>query len=234
MNAKHNPSTGKWLLTLLGLVLFAQLSPAQEAWRDGRNIAGAAREAPATGQTANALIGAKFTSGSFRSPSDGSTLWTGLAKASAESRYEDLFLTGNFGFELTQGSEMTGSMFTHPGYYPIDVLEFTPGTKLRQTYDIGGGLAWKNASRWTPGGTVRFQGINYAKRKDLRHTTYRQELEFVPSVAYTGEGWMVGLSYIFGKTSEFIAAEQVGQAKAESYIACSLEPCKPGTAAEYI
>lgn len=219
MNAKHNPSTGKWLLTLLGLVLFAQLSPAQEAWRDGRNIAGAAREAPATGQTANALIGAKFTSGSFRSPSDGSTLWTGLAKASAESRYEDLFLTGNFGFELTQGSEMTGSMFTHPGYYPIDVLEFTPGTKLRQTYDIGGGLAWKNASRWTPGGTVRFQGINYAKRKDLRHTTYRQELEFVPSVAYTGEGWMVGLSYIFGKTSEFIAAEQVGQAKAESYMA---------------
>ena len=219
MNEKHNPFTGKWLLTLLGLVLLAQLSPAQEAWRDGRNIAGAAREAPATGQNANAVIGTQFTSGGFRSPSDGSTLWTGLAKASAESRYEDLFLTGNFGFELTRGSGMMGSMFTQPGYYPFDVLEFTPGTKLRQTYDIGGGLAWKNASRWTPGGTVRFQGINYAKRKDLRHTTYRQELEAVPSVAYSGEGWMVGLSYIFEKTSEFITAEQVGQAKAESYLA---------------
>lgn len=219
MNAKHSPSTGKCLLTLLGLVIFAQLSPAQEAWREGRNIAGLAREAAPTGQTASALIGGKFTSGGFRAPSDGSTLWTGLAQASAEARFEDLFLTGNFGFELTRGNEMMGSMFTHPGYYPVDILEFTPGVKLRQTYDIGGGMAWKNASRWTPGATIRFQGTNYAKRKDLRHTTYRQELEVVPSVAYSGDGWTAGLSYVFSKTSEFITAEQVGQAKAESYTA---------------
>lgn len=219
MNAKHSPSTGKWLLTLLGLVIFAQLSPAQEAWREGRNVAGLAREASPAGQTASALIGGKYTSGGFRAPSDGSTLWTGLAQASAEARFEDLFLTGNFGFELTRGDEMMGSMFARPGYYPVDILEFTPGVKLRQTYDIGGGLAWKNASRWTPGATIRFQGTNYAKRKDLRHTTYRQELELVPSVAYSGDGWMAGLSYVFGKTSEFITAEQVGQAKAESYTA---------------
>ena len=110
-------------------------------------------------------------------------------------------------------------MFTQPGFYPVDVLEFTPGTKIRQTYDIGGGLAWKSAGRWTFGGTVAFEGINYAKRKDLRHTTYRQDLEIVPSVHYQGDKVQIGLSAIFQKNSEFITAEQVGQAKADPYMA---------------
>ena len=220
MNAKPNPSmSSKRLLLLLGAVLCAQISLAQSPWRQGRNIAGVARTSSDVGQDASAELGGRFTSGEFRSPSDGQTLWTGEAQAEAEARFPDLLLQGNFGFTLTQGTGMMGSMFTEPGYYPIDVLEFTPGTKVRQSYDIGGGLAWKNDSPWTPGGTVRFRGVNYAKRKDLRHTTYRQEIEVVPSLSYQGDGWMAGLSYIFEKTSEFITAEQVGQAKAESYYA---------------
>lgn len=220
MNVKANPSMSrKVLLLTLGLALCVQPVFSQSPWRQGRNIAGVACSSSDEGQEASAEIGAKYTSGNFRSPSQGKTLLTGEAKAEGEARYKDLLLQGNFGFTLVRGTEMMGSMFTEPGYYPIDVLEFTPGIKVRQCYDIGGGLAWKNDSRWTLGSTVRFRGVNYAKRKDLRHTTYRQEVEAAPSLLYQGEGWMAGVSFVFEKTSEFISAEQVGQAKAESYYA---------------
>ncbi|MBR4734648.1 MAG: hypothetical protein IK052_01015 [Bacteroidales bacterium] len=205
-------------MVILGALLCALPLSAQSLWEEGRNIAGEAAGAD-IGHNADAHIGGKFTSGDFRSPSMGKTLWTGEVKTEAVSSYQDLYLKGDFGFELVHGTEMMGSMFTEPGLYPVDVLEFTPGTKVKQTYSIGGGFAWKNGSRWTPGVSARFCGINYAKRKDLRHTTYRQEFEIVPSVHYKGEGFQIGLSAILDRNSEFITAEQVGQAKAESYMA---------------
>lgn len=218
MNAKHRPCMKTKLFLMLGALFCAQLVPAQESWREGRNVAGVA-QGDETGHTAQAGLFGKYTSGGFRAPSMGKSLITAGVAAQSESRFKNLYLTGNFGFELVHGSQMMGSMFAEPGYYPVDLLEFTPGTKVRQTYDIGGGLAWKNDSRWTPGATARFRGVNYAKRKDLRHTTYRQEIEVAPSVLYRGDSWKAGVSLVFEKTSEQIRAEQVGADPVEPYMA---------------
>ena len=219
MNAKHSLSMSRArILLLVGAVLCAQPLRGQQAWSEGRNVAGLASD-DASGKKAEATLFGRFTSGDFRTLSQGKTVWTAGAAAKAETHFKDLVLVGNFGFAQEEGSEMMGSMFTQPGYYPVDVLEFTPGRKSKQTYDIAGGLAWTNGSRWIPGVTARFQGINYAKRKDLRHTTYRQEVELTPSLLFQGDGWRIGASYIFEKTSEFIQAEQIGPAKAESYYA---------------
>ena len=216
MNARHSHFTSS-LLVILGVVC-AQTSFAQGGWGEGINIAGEAANT-GLGHEAEASIGGKFTSGDFRSPSMGKTLWSAQAEAAAVSAFEDLYLSGAFGFDLTYGTQMMGSMFSDPGFYPFDILEFTPGDKLKQTYSIGGGFAWKNGSAWTPGATVTFQGVNYAKRKDLRHTTYRQEFEIAPSVHYDGGAFQAGLTGIFRKNSEFITAEQIGQSKADSYMA---------------
>ena len=219
MNARHSHYTSRTLLVALSAVLLcAQAALAQGHWGEGVNIAGEAANA-GLGHEAEASIGGKFTSGNFRSPSMGKTLWSAQADAAAVSSFEDLYLSGTFGFDLSYGTGMMGSMFSDPGFYPFDILEFTPGDKLKQTYNIGGGFAWKNGSAWTPGATVAFQGINYAKRKDLRHTTYRQEFDIAPSVHYDGGAFQLGLTGIFRKNSEFITAEQVGQTKAESYMA---------------
>ena len=219
MNAKHSLSMSSRLALLLaGAVLCAPALHGQEAWHGSRNVAGLATD-EAGGKQAEASLFGKFTSGDFRSWSEGKTVWTAGAAAKAETQLQDFVMVGSFGFTQEEGSQMMGSMFTKPGYYPIDVLEFTPGNKTRQTYDISGGLAWKNGSRWIPGVTARFEGINYAKRKDLRHTTYRQELEMTPSILYKGDGWRLGASFIAGKSSEFVQAEQIGPAKAESYYA---------------
>ena len=203
------------LLMLLGLVFPARLS-AQQLWREGGNVSGMALSGEDEGE---ARLQGSYTSGAFKDPSEGSQLWSAGAGARAERHFRDLFLAGDFSFDLVDGKDMCGSMFTHPGAFPIDVLEFTPGRKVRQVYGIGGALAWKNASRWIPGVSLRFEGENYAKRKDIRHTTYRQELQLVPSLLYKGDGWAAGATFRWDKTSEFIQAEQIGSATSDSYYA---------------
>ena len=159
----------------------------------------------------------------------GKTVWSTQAQAAATSAFEDLYLTGVFGFDLSYGTGMMGSMFSDPGFYPIDVLEFTPGDKVKQTYTIGGGFAWKNGSRWTPGATASFQGVNYAKRKDLRHTTYRQEFEIAPSVHYRGDAFEAGLTGIFRK-SRWARPRPIPTWPSLTR-ACATAPCRSGTAA---
>lgn len=218
MKAKHSLSMSRAAVLLLGAVLCAQPLAGQEFWHEGRNVAGLSGSQP-LGKQAEATLFGKFASGGFRTLSEGKTLWSVGASAQAETHFKDLVLVGDFGFTQEFGSQMMGSMFTEPGFYPVDVLEFTPGNKSKQTYDISGGLAWTGGGRWIPGFTARFRGVNYAKRKDLRHTTYRQELELVPSLLYDGGAWRIGASYIFEKNSEFIQAEQIGPAKADTYYA---------------
>ena len=216
MKAKNSLSTGRrCLLAAAGWLLAALSLGAQEPWREGRNVSGLSFY---DHSGAKAVLGGSFTSGGFRNPSDAPSVWSAGASASAERHFHDMVFTGDFSFRLQSMKDAMGSMFTKPGFYPVDLLEFTPGQKTMQTYGIGGGFAWK-AGAWIPGATFRFEGINYAKRKDLRHTTYRQEFEAVPSVLYNGGAWRLGLSAILGRNSEFIQAEQVGSATAESYYA---------------
>ena len=216
MKAKHSLSMSKGLLLMcLGLV-FGARAAAQDLWREGPNVSGLSFY---TESSAQASLYGKYTSGELKDPSEARELWIAGAAAQAETHFKDLVLTGQFSFEQASAQDMMGSMFTRPGSYPIDVLEFTPGPKLMQTYGIGGGLAWINGSRWVPGATLRFEGVNYSKRKDIRHTTYRQEVELLPSLLYKAPDWAAGATLRLEKTSEFIQAEQLGAATSESYYA---------------
>lgn len=214
MNAKNSLSISRKLLLTVGAVLCALPLSAQEVWREGRNIAGLSFYEGMEGQVE---VGGSFTSGGFKLPSDASKLWQAGVNAQAESHYKDIVFVGAFQFDVKHGEGMMGSMFTTPDFYPIDVLEFTPGPKTRQTYGVGGGMVWITRSRWVPGFTLQFQGINYSKRKDLRHTTYRQEVNFAPSLLYKGDRWNIGTTLILDNNSEFIQAEQLGTATADTY-----------------
>lgn len=216
MKAKYSLSMSRLALLLAGAVLCAPSLGAQELWREGRNIAGLAFY---DGTQAEARLGGTYTSGGLRLPSEAAQLWRGTAEAEAETHYKDLIFVGAFSFDVQHGNGMMGSMFTIPEYYPIDVLEFTPGPKTRQTYGVGGGIAFTANPRWIPGFTLQFQGINYSKRKDLRHTTYRQEINFAPSILYKGDRWNAGATVVLDKNSEFVQAEQLGAATSETYYA---------------
>lgn len=118
--------------------------------------------------------------------------------------------SGGFGYDYFDGRNMCGSMFTEPGYYPVDILEFTPGRKVREDYTFTGGVSAVLGNRWTGGLRVEFEARNYAKRKDLRHKNTRLDFEFSPGVMYHAGRFAVGAVYIVGTNSEKVAAEGVG------------------------
>lgn len=126
-------------------------------------------------------------------------------------------LKGSFSFEQNEGYGMCGSMFISPGYYPIDVLEFTPGRKTLQTYCFDGGISYELSDRWFIGVRMDFESANISKRKDLRHTNWKLDMKVAPAVMYGNGDFYIGLSPVFRKTSETIDAEQIGTAESSYY-----------------
>lgn len=173
--------------------------------------------------TEAALYGS-YEDGGFKPPHGGRDVWTAGVRASSLMDLSQATLFGNVRFEQRNSQEMFGSMFLQPGQYPIDVLEFTPGPKIRQTYSVSGGFAREVGLHWLFGVQAGFESANYAKRKDIRHTNYAQNLSVSPGILYH---WQIrddldldlGVSYLFRKTSESVDAEQVGAATADTYYA---------------
>lgn len=189
-------------------------------WNSGRNEAGIRlQHDAASGRYANsyAEVHGGGEGGGFRQSWESSSSWNAGARTESVLHLPGISMRGSFSFEQCQGRNMSGSMFVHPGFYPIDIQEFTPGVKNLQTYTANGGVAVPLGERWILGGRLAFESANYAKRKDLRHTNYRLDLTVLPSVLFRTESWVFGLSGIYRKTSEWIKAEQIGTATATSY-----------------
>lgn len=225
MNAKlsHCISRTLFLLPVL-MIAFHQETAAQEKyerilgsnlWNYGRNVTGL-RLDPLRANASFALLQTGLENGGFHASNGADEAFKAGAEALTVTWSPRISMIGSFSFDQTRGKDMCGSMFIHPGKYPYDVLEFTPGIKILQEYSFDGGIAADLGEHWKIGGRMTFESDNYAKRKDLRHTNYALDLEVIPSIMYSSGSFSAGLSYIFGKSSESIQAEEIGTT-AESY-----------------
>ncbi|MCI1640403.1 MAG: hypothetical protein LKI42_03900 [Bacteroidales bacterium] len=185
-------------------------------WNDGRNVTGIRTDSTTISY---AEIHGGFKSGDFHDSYESSDLVHAGATAATMLHLPKYSMTGSFSFDQSRGKNMCGSMFIYPGYYPVDVLEFTPGTKILQKYSFSGGIASDLNEHWRIGGKMDFESDDYAKRKDIRHTNYRLDMTVAPGIMYYNDNLEVGFSYIYAKTSESIDAEQIGTATASSYYA---------------
>lgn len=169
----------------------------------------------------SASVWSRIEQGDFRPGFSSSSIWRMGAEAHTDGIFNSgkTFLSGSFSFEEMHGKDMMTSIFINPGYYPIDVLEFTPGDKKLQTYRFSGGIRHEVASDWRIGGSIDYATQNYSKQKDIRHTNYALDLTLKPSVYWNAVFGQMALSGVFRKTSESIEAEQVGAATADSYMA---------------
>lgn len=183
-------------------------------WNAGRNVAGLRADSVSI---SGAELYGSAEHGAFRDFSDASESWHAGATARTITHLKRISMAGKFTFDHAAGRNMSGSMFIEPGFYPVDVLEFTPGTKELQTYAFTGGIAADVASRWRIGAGIAFSSQNYAKRKDLRHTNYRLDMTVTPGVMYHAGDGAVGLTYVFRKTGEEIKAEEIGETAAAYY-----------------
>ena len=83
-----------------------------------------------------------YTGGDFRNYNQSSSDLSGGALARSVNHLDKFSMTGTFGFSDTESRGMCGSMFIDPGYFPIDVSEFTPGRKSFQKYLVSGGMPY--------------------------------------------------------------------------------------------
>lgn len=190
--------TGLWILCLTSGVSAQtyDIIERRNSWNAGANVTGIMMDSISASY---AELYGKNNHGDFRNYYEAKEAWSAGAVAKSITHLKGYSLTGSFSFDHTSGKDMSGSMFIHPGFYPVDLLEFTPGRKDLQTYAFMGGIATDISPNWRLGGKIDFAASNYSKRKDLRHTNYRLNLKIAPSVMYHSGDMAIGFSYILGK-----------------------------------
>ena len=174
---------------------------------------------PAAGRQGKAALYGGYEAGGYHPAFAPSSLWKAGASAQGTRHGANTSYTGSFSFEQVEGKDQFTSMFLEPGYFPVDVLEFTPGDKTRQTYRLNGGFATQLDEDFVFGVKADYMSANYAKRKDIRHTTYGMNLQVEPTIAICFDEGGLSFAYVFRKRTETIDAEQVGAATDESYFA---------------
>mgnify|MGYP004506763031 CR=1 FL=1 len=185
-------------------------------WNMTSNVCGVRADSVSISQ---AQLYGSYTDGGFRDLSDAPRHWNAGAFAETVSHFRRISMTGRFAFDHEEAYDACGSMLSRPGAYPIDILEFTPGRKTRQTYTVNGGIAAELSRTVTVGGKMEYSSSNRAKRKDLRYTDYFLDMTVAPSLLlHLGSRATLGLSYSYRRLAESISAEELG-ISSESYYA---------------
>ena len=210
------------LISVLGLLFCGMVVSAQtydrmlrnNFWNTSDNVTGIRQDSVSRSY---AELSGTYEDGGFRDTWQAPRGWSAGASTASIQHLEKMSLKGSFAFTQTEGYDMCGSMFIKPGFYPVDVLEFTPGRKTLQTYAFDGGISYDLASRWRIGAMMDFESSNIAKRKDLRHSNWRLDMTVSPGFMYHDGDFAIGANYIFRKTSETVDAKQVGISETSYY-----------------
>lgn len=157
-----------------------------------------------------AQIYAQHDNGDFKSAHMSSQSWNFGAEMKSIYHMKRISFSGELKYDNFIGKDMCGSMFLDPGYYPVDIIEFTPGRKSRETYHFKGGVQAPVTDRFLMGVMVDVSAYSYAKRKDLRHKNNAVDFSVLPSLSWKLKKGMVGLTYTFSKKSETINAGEYG------------------------
>ena len=209
-------------ILLLSLLLCSMTAGAQtyeqvvrrNIWNTSQNITGV-RQDSLSRSYAEAF--GTDEGGGFRDSWQARQGWSAGAVTASVRHLERMTLKGSFSFTQTEGYDMCGSMFIRPGYYPVDVLEFTPCHKTLQTYTFDGGISYDLTKAWRIGAMMDFESSNIAKRKDLRHTNWLLDMTVAPGFMYHAGDWAFGANFIYRKTSETVEVTQVGVAESSYY-----------------
>lgn len=176
-------------------------------WLRGDNVAGMRADSLSISE---AVLFGNYTEGENRLMSQAPRQWSVGAEASSIRHLKRFSMVGSFGFEQTTMYDACGGMFLEGGRYPVELFEYTPGTKSRQIYSFSGGLSVDLNAQWRIGAIVDFKSTNYSKRKDLRYTDYALDLSFRPGLQWHKDRWSTGIAAIVQRNTETIAAEQIG------------------------
>ena len=146
--------------------------------------------------------------GWFRPTYEGTLQWSAGARASGVRHGEKTTWIGSVSLEQKTGYGMLSSMFLEPGYFPVDLLEFTPGTKSREIGRLEGGFVSDLGYECAVGMKASLQAGYVAKRTDLRHSAFGMDLRLEPTITYVMDDDMgLAAAYVFRLRTEQVRAQ---------------------------
>ena len=153
--------------------------------------------------------------GWFRPTYEGTLQWSAGARASGVRHGEKTSWMGAVSLEQKTGYGMLSSMLLEPGYFPVDLLEFTPGTKSREIGRLEGGFVSDLGYECAVGLKASLQAGYVGKRTDLRHSAFGMDLRVEPTITYVMDDDMgFAAAYVFRLKTERVQMRGDGESAA--------------------
>lgn len=153
----------------------------------------------------SASVWGGYEIGGYRPTYGAASQWTAGADATGALHGKTTSWTGSLSFGQTTGKGMSSSLLLEPGSLPMDVLEFSQGTKSRQDVRLEGGFLTELGYEWALGFKASLKAANSVKRENLSHTTSGLSLRLEPTATYVmDDDWGLASAYIFQLRSESI------------------------------
>ena len=149
--------------------------------------------------------------GGFRPIHAASFQWTAGAEAKVVNHGKNSSWTGALSFDQMTGQYKNGngySMLLDPDYFPLDIVEFSPGTKSRQTVSLEGGFLTDFGYDWAAGVKASVQVAYTSKRKDIPHKDLALTVQLEPTITFVMDEDM-------GLVSTYIARFRMENLKAD-------------------
>ena len=162
----------------------------------------------------NAAVWGGAEEGGYRPIHAASFQWTAGAEAKAVSHGENTSWTGALSFEQMMGQYKNRngySMLLDPDYFPLDIVEFSPGTKSRETVRLEGGFLREFGYELAAGIKASVQAAYTSKQKDISHKDFAMTVQVEPTVTYVMDEDMGLVStYVARFRTENLQTEQRG------------------------
>ena len=141
--------------------------------------------------------------GWFRPTFAGTFEWSAGAQAEGVRHGERTTWAGSVSLEQKTGYGMLSSMFQEPGYFPMDLLEFTPGMKSRETGRLEAGFVTDLGYEYAVGLKASLQAGYLGKQSALRHSSFGMDLQAEPTFTYVMDDNMgFAAAYVFRLKTE--------------------------------
>ena len=150
--------------------------------------------------------------GGFRPIHAASFQWTAGAEAKVVNHGEHSSWTGALSFDQMMGQYKNGngySMLLDPDYFPLDIVEFSPGTKSRQSFSLEGGFLTDFGYDWAAGVKASVQGAYTSKRREIPHKDLALTVQLEPTLTFVMDEDM-------GLVSTYIARFRTENLKADA------------------
>lgn len=134
---------------------------------------------------------------------------------------EKLYFHGKLSYSYFNGKDMGGSVMMNPLENPVnfyEVSDTTVGVKVREAYDLVGGLSYQVGKKLAIGAEIDYASIDQAKLKDPRFLNVRMNLDLNAGFRYTCcDAFSFGMSALYERNIETFRGDVYGTTDKQYY-----------------